>query len=225
MTFRFVPASDGSLLVPLGDSISIGTHRLVAALVRDLATEPIPGVLNLHPGYCSILIVFDALETGHERVQEAVTVRLERLDHTPFPEPRTIELPVCYGGEYGPDLEALAAERGLATEQVIALHSGADYVAYFIGFVPGFAYLGGLPAALEAPRLKTPRPKVPPGSVGIAGAQTGVYPFETPGGWRLVGRTPVPMFQADRDPISRIALGDHVRFVPITQREYRELAQ
>jgi KipI family sensor histidine kinase inhibitor len=225
MAVRFVPASDGSLLVSFGEAISMDTHRLVAALVRDLATVPVPGVWNIHPAYCSILIVFDPLTAGHEGIRAAVSERLRRLEHTPQPEPRTIELPVCYGGEYGPDLEALAAERGLAPERVVSLHSDAHYIAYFIGFVPGFAYLGGLPAELAAPRLKTPRPKVPRGSVGIAGAQTGVYPFETPGGWRLVGRTPVPMFQAGRDPMSRIALGDHVRFVPIAQREYRELAR
>ena len=224
MASSFVPASDRSLLVSFGDAISIDVHRQVVALTRDLEKYPIPGVSNIHPAYCSVLIVFDPLATDHDSVRSAVS-ELTASGHSPRAERRIVELAVCYGGEFGPDLEELAQERGLTLDRAIDLHSSAEYVAYFIGFVPGFAYLGGLPDQLAAPRLKTPRQRVAAGSVGIAGMQTGVYPFETPGGWRLIGRTPSAIFRADRDPMSLIALGDGVRFVPITAEEYRERAQ
>lgn len=225
MAVRFIAASDSSLLVVLGDAISLDTHAQVAALTSGLGRDPIPHVSNMHPAYCSILLVFDALAASHEAVADAVSERLRRIDRAPAVEARIVEIPVCYGGEFGPDLETLAEARKMTQKDVILMHSGAIYTAYFIGFVPGFAYLGGLPAALEASRLTTPRPRVPAGSVGIAGAQTGVYPIETPGGWRLVGRTPLRMFDPGRDPMSRIALGDRVRFVPINPSEFKELAR
>jgi inhibitor of KinA len=140
-----------------------------------------------------------------------------------LPEPREVEIPVCYGGDFGPDLREVAASRGLSPEQVIELHTSTSYLVYFLGFVPGFAYLGELPEALVTPRLGSPRKKVPAGSVGIAGNQTGVYPFETPGGWRLLGRTPLAMFRADREHLSVLSIGDRVRFVPILRELFEEL--
>jgi inhibitor of KinA len=134
-----------------------------------------------------------------------------------------VEIPVCYGGEYGPDLEEVAALRGIDTEQVVRLHSSAAYQVYFLGFVPGFAYLGELPDELVTPRLATPRKKVPAGSVGITGNQTGVYPFATPGGWRLLGRTPVAMFRAEREGLSLLSIGDRVRFMPISRERFAEM--
>ncbi len=187
--------------------------------------NPITGVLNIHPAYCSVLIVFDPLKTDHEIVLTQATKRLDSRAANSREKPRLLELPVCYGGEYGPDLDTLAEQLGLTPERIIALHSGAEYIAYFVGFVPGFAYLGGLPKEIEAPRLASPRQEVPRGSVGIAGAQTGVYPFETPGGWRLIGRTPLAMFEAGRNPMSLIGLGDLVKFIPITPQEYLERAR
>jgi inhibitor of KinA len=136
-----------------------------------------------------------------------------------------VDIPVCYGGEYGPDLDALAELRGLHAADVIELHASAEYTASFIGFVPGFAYLSGLPEQIGAPRLTAPRQKVPPGSVGIAGSQTGVYPFATPGGWRLIARTPVKMFDPTAHPVSRIQLGDKVRFQPISAEEFERITE
>jgi KipI family sensor histidine kinase inhibitor len=225
MAPSFILASDRSLLVSLGASISLEVHRCVVALTRSFETNHLAGVSNIHPAYCSVLIVFDPLVTDHDAIQSAVSVRLADLNHEPSPEPRTMELPVCYGGDHGPDLIDLAVHLGLTPERIVELHSSAEYTACFIGFVPGFAYLGGLPRQIEAPRLHTPRQKVPSGSVGIAGAQTGVYPFETPGGWRLIGRTPASIFLAGRNPMSLIQLGDRVRFVSIKPDEYAEKAQ
>jgi len=140
-----------------------------------------------------------------------------------LPQPRKVEIPVCYGGDYGPDLNDVSSIHGMTPEQVIALHSSSSYLVYFLGFVPGFAYLGGLPEALVTPRLATPRRKVPPGSVGIAGSQTGVYPFATPGGWRLLGRTPVSVFRPDRTELSLLSIGDRVRFTPISLEQFAAL--
>lgn len=166
----------------------------------------IPGVVNVHPGYRSVLLVFDPMATEANRVAEEAA----GVAGKPNPRPPTRhEIPVAYDG---PDLEAVARHAGMAPEQVVAIHTGAIYNVAFLGFVPGFAYLRGLPPAIHAPRLSTPRPHVPAGSVGIAGGQTGVYPMETPGGWLLIGRTEIAMFRPDRSPMSLLRPGDEVRF-------------
>lgn len=211
---RFLPASDRALLISFGDEIAQESHERVARLLRLLELEPIPGVRNFHPAYSSLLITFDALRLTHAELEAVLHGHLERAKQLRLPEPRKVEIPVCYGGEYGPDLNDVVALRGAKAETIIELHAATEYVVYFLGFVPGFAYLGELPAELITPRLATPRRSVPPGSVGIAGRQTGVYPLPTPGGWRLIGRTPVTMFRPDSG--SRLAIGDRVRFVPIS---------
>lgn len=220
---RFEPASDESLLIYFGKQITIQAHEQVHKLLRLLELEPIVGVRNLHPAYCSVLIKFDALKWRHEELEQKLRKYLKRLEHLNLPAPRKVEIPVCYGGELGPDLNEVAALRGMTSEKVIELHSSTTYLVYFLGFAPGFAYLGELPEALVTPRLATPRKRVPAGSVGIAGNQTGVYPFVTPGGWRLLGRTPLAMFQADRKELSLLSIGDHVRFVPISRERFEAL--
>lgn len=212
---RFQYASDQSLMVYLGDEINIETHHRVLKLLRLLEAEPIPHVVNLHPAYCSILIVFDPLCVDHSSLEAQLQLRVARLDSIELPEPRTVEIPVRYGGEFGPDLEELAALRGLSPQRVIELHSSASYIVYFMGFVPGFAYLGGLPQELATPRLESPRKRVPKGSVAIGGMHTGIYPFETPGGWRLIGRTALEIFDPDSADLSRLRIGDLIRFTPI----------
>jgi inhibitor of KinA len=217
---RFEPASDQSLLISFGEKITVAANEGVRKLLRLLEQEPIPGVRNLHPAYCSLLVKFDALKWRHEELEAKLRKYLVRLDKVKMTEPRHVEIPVCYGGEFGPDLDEVAALQGITADRVIELHASATYLVYFLGFVPGFAYLGELPRELITPRLATPRKKVPRGSVGIAGNQTGVYPFETPGGWRLLGRTPVAMFRTDRDGLSLVSIGDRVRFVPVTREQF-----
>src|SRR5882724_3408758 len=193
---RFQYSSDQSVLVyfdspnesglaqaqPLQNPITLQANKKVRKLLRLLELERVVGVRNLHPAYCSLLVKFDALKSSHEEVEGILRRFLARLDEVKLSEPRLVEIPVCYGGEFGPDLA-----------QVIELHSSVEYLVYFLGFVPGFAYLGELPKELVTPRLAAPRRKVPVGSVGIAANHTGVYPFATPGGWRLLGRTPIKM--------------------------------
>ena len=212
-TFQY--ASDQSLMISFGDTIDLDTHHRVLKLLRLLEADPIVGVRNLHPAYTSILVVFDPLHQNHAALQNALQSRLARLDSIQLPEPRTVEIPVAYGGDSGPDLQELADVRGLTPAQVIELHSSASYLVYFIGFVPGFAYLGGLPPVLATPRLQSPRKTVPKGSVAIGGSHTGIYPFETPGGWRLIGRTPLEIFDANSSDLSRLRIGDMVRFIPL----------
>jgi inhibitor of KinA len=203
VTFR--AASDSALYVYFGDEISIAAQKHVGGLLRSLEKQPFSGLRNLHPGYSSLLIVFDPLTVRHGEVEQIVR---ERERERAVEVTRTIEIPVRYDG---PDLRDVAELCGIPEMRVVELHTGGDYLVYFVGFVPGFAYLGGLPPELEVARLASPRKRVAAGSVGLAGNQTGVYPIETPGGWRLIGHTETKMF----DGRSLLEAGDHVRFVPI----------
>ena len=237
-SLRFRVASDQSLIVyfdpprrkgeaedPLPqEKITLDAHEQVRRLLRVLDIEPIPGVRNFHPGYSSLLVKFDALKLRHADLEQIIRGYMLRMEKLPLPEPRLIEIPVCYGAEYGPDLKVVAELHGLTEAQAIELHASGTYLVYFLGFAPGFAYLGDVAQELATPRLPLPRKSVPAGSVGIAGRQTGVYPISTPGGWRLLGRTPVRMFQPDRVQMSLLAIGDRVRFVPISKPQFAKLA-
>jgi inhibitor of KinA len=234
---RFVIASDQSLIVYFDPPMEEGraearhlqnhntlhAHEQVRKLLRLLQLEPVAGVRNLHPAYCSVLVVFDGVRLRHEDVEEILRGCLARMDSVALPEARLVEIPVCYGGEFGPDLNEVAALHEITAEQVIEMHASVSYLVYFLGFVPGFAYLGELPDALATPRLAMPRRMVPKGSVGIARNQTGVYPFATPGGWRLIGRTPIPMVRTEREELSLLTIGDRVRFTPISPEQFSML--
>lgn len=219
---QFRAASDQSLLVSFGQQITLENHQRVLKLVHLLESQPIDGVRNLHPAYCTVLIKFDPLKLDHDELQSRLLPYLARLDKAPLPKPQQIEIPVCYGGEFGPDLNDVATMHGISLTQAIELHSSPLYRVYFLGFAPGFAYLGGLPSLLATPRLETPRAKVPQGSVGIGGNQTAVYPFATPGGWRLIGRTPLAMFRRDQARMNLLQIGDRVCFRPISKQEFAE---
>lgn len=225
MNTEFCPASDQSLLVRFDRKMSPEAHRQVRALLRLLALEPIAGVRNLHPAYCSVLIDFDALKFVHADIEALLRHYVSRLDDVRLPEPQEFEIPTCYGGEYGPDLNDVASLHGISPDQAIRVHSSVAYTVYFLGFVPGFAYLGDLPETLRTPRLALPRRTTPAGSIGIADNQTGIYPFATPGGWRVIGRTPLAMFRPDRANMSLHNVGDRVRFVPISPAEFSALRE
>jgi KipI family sensor histidine kinase inhibitor len=219
---RFLPASDQSLMVYFGERITVEAHQQVMRLLRLLEIDPIGGVRNLHPAYCSVLVKFDALRWTHDDLEATLREYLGRVGSVTLAVPRVVEIPVRYGGEYGPDLAEVCALHGLTAAQAIELHGSISYLAYFLGFVPGFAYLGELPGELATPRLATPRRSVPPGSVGIAGNQTGVYPFATPGGWRIIGRTPMVMFRPEDGASSVVSIGDRVRFRAISREEFAQ---
>jgi inhibitor of KinA len=217
---RFQAASDQALLVYLGEEIGAAAHERVVRLLRVLQNEPIKWIRNIQPAYCSLLITFDAAAVDHAEVQAKLSEYETHADKMLAGKARLVEVPVCYGGEFGPDLEDVAAQHGLHPEKVVELHIARTYHAYFLGFAPGFAYLGDLAEEISMPRLEMPRKQVAVGSVGIAGRQTAVYPFATPGGWRLIGRTPLEIFRKDREPMGLIAIGDEVRFRPITRAEF-----
>jgi len=220
---RFQTASDQSLLVYFGQEITLEASQRVMKLLWLLQSKPVKGIRNLHPAYTSLLVEFDVLKLRQDELEVILRLYLDRIEDVRLPEPRLLEIPVCYGGDFGPDLDDLSSMHGITPAQAIELHTSAAYVVFFLGFVPGFAYLGGLPKELATPRLSSPRRNVPAGSVGIAGDQTGVYPFATPGGWRLIGRTPVAMFRPDRNDMSLLSIGDRVRFTPISREQFAEL--
>lgn len=210
MTIR--PASDRSLLVEFGDTISPEIHHHVFHVTR--ALEGIRGILNLHPAYASVLVEFEPRLCDHDQIAKLIRDAAAREAVSRHPgDTRLVEVPVRYGGEYGPDLPDVARLTGLSPKRVIELHSGAEYLVYFLGFAPGFAYLGGLPPELATPRLSAPRKHVPAGSVAIGGNQTGVYPILSPGGWRIIGHTQAKLFDPSAAEPVLLRMGDRLRFV------------
>jgi KipI family sensor histidine kinase inhibitor len=204
------PASDRSLFVSFGDEISWDTHQRVKRTVRSL--DGVRGILNLHPAYSSVLVDFDPHLYDHAGAESLVLELLEAHREEAAPPDRLVEISVTFGGECGPDLEDVARHTGLSAEQVVERFTSADYVVYFVGFSTCFPYLGGLPAELATPRLSAPRKHVPVGSVAIGGPQAGIYPLASPGGWRLIGRTSLRLFDPAAVPPPLLRMGDRVRF-------------
>ena len=206
-------ASDRSLLVTFAEEPSAA----IAGLMSNL--EGLPGILNLHPAYASVLVEFDPRLHSHAEIESLIRRRTDDrfLSSVSVSPPRLVEIPVHYGGLYGPDLADVARHAGLSPERVVEIHSSAAYLVHFLGFSPGFPYLGGLPPALATPRLEVPRKLVPAGSVAIGGRHAGIYPMDSPGGWRIIGRTPLSLFDAAASPPALLAMGDRVRFVPIPE--------
>jgi KipI family sensor histidine kinase inhibitor len=206
-------ASDHSLLVSLGHDVSLETHHDVLRLCRLLQGRR--ELLNFHPGYNSVLISYDPRTHESAEIESLVRESMARIGTVALPPSRTVEIPVHYGGADGPDLSEVARLHGIKAADVVRIHSSAQYLVYFLGFSPGFPYLGGMPTEIATPRLATPRRLVPAGSVGIGGNHTGIYPVASPGGWRIIGRTPLEIFRPDRVPVTLLQMGDHVRFVAI----------
>jgi KipI family sensor histidine kinase inhibitor len=209
------PASDCSLLLSFGNEISFDAHLAVARLTRSL--QGAPGILNLHPAYTSLLVDFDPRLRSHDQLEALLQERIASHSSEPPPEARHVEIPVCYGGEFGPDLGDVARHTGFTEAHVVELHAAAEYLVYFVGFSTCFPYLGGLPPELATPRLSAPRKHVPVGSVAIGGAQAGIYPLASPGGWRLIGRTLVKLFDPSQSPPPLLRMGDRVRFIPVRE--------
>ncbi|SRR5579884_254183 len=216
----FQPASDHSLLISFGNEISSESHRRVVQLSQQLLKHPSDFILNIQPAYSSILVAFDPLHISFEEVESSVRALLSETRNDPIPMPNRIEIPVCYDPSFAPDLQDVATLNGLSKEEVIEIHLSGNYEVAFIGFTPGFPYLAGMSSRIATPRLPTPRTRVPAGSVAIGGGQTGLYPMSTPGGWRIIGRTPLTLFMPERNPPSLLTLGDEVRFRRISRLEF-----
>ena len=205
---------DSAILVDWGGEIDPRVNARVHALGRSLMEAALPGVEECVPGYASLLVVFDPLRTDRRNLEKRIKEWVSIQGESDRGEGRLVKIPVRYGGEFGPDLEFVAKHCRLSESEVIRLHSAAEYMVFFIGFLPGFPYLGGMDTRLATPRLAKPRKVVPAGSVGIAGNQTGIYPLASPGGWQLIGRTDLALFAADRAEPALLSPGDRVRFVP-----------
>ena len=223
MSIQLVPVGDTGVLAVFEQKIDEEIGAQVAALDAAVRGAKIPGTGETVPAFASLLVRYDPLLTDYGAVAGAVDALARRL---PPPEPgagRLVTIPVCYGGAYGPDLAFVAQHAGLTEAEVVRRHTGRDYRIYMLGFLPGFPYLGGLDPALCTPRLQNPRTAIPAGSVGIGGEQTGIYPVASPGGWQLIGRTPLDLFDPERPP--RYAAGDRIRFTAITAEQFAKLAE
>lgn len=225
MQTEFSICGDRSLLAVYGTGVDQKVNETVRRMVALLSGQPYPGIQAVVGSYCCLAVHYDPLQLDFEAVVALLTSLEKTLDRAVVAEARTVDIPVCYGGEFGPDLDYVADHNAISRQEVIALHSTTGYHIYAIGFAPGFCYLGGLDPRLHTPRLETPRIKVAAGSVGIAGSQTGVYPQESPGGWRLIGRTPLRLFAPERQNPLLYQAGDTIRFRPITPDEFKQLQQ
>jgi KipI family sensor histidine kinase inhibitor len=213
--FRIVAAGDSGLLVELPPSIDPATSGRVLALARAIRERHGSSVRDLVVGYCSLTVYFDPLAIDTEWLESAIRNAAGDVGESPEANGAVVDVPVCYGGDLGPDLTDVAQTAGCSEEEVVALHSGTIYRVYVVGFVPGFPYMARVDPRLALPRRSSPRPKVPAGSVAIAAGQTGIYPAETPGGWHLIGRTPVKPYDPSRAEPFLFKAGDRVRFYPI----------
>ena len=216
-------SGDRAVLVEYGDSIDPAVNEKVRAMTALLKRGLPEGVEAVIPAYRNLSLLYDPLFTSPEKLLSILLGLETRLHEIKIPASRIVEIPVLYGGEFGPDIEAVAQHNGLAVEQVVAIHAGTDYPIYMIGFTPGFCYLGGLDKRIHTPRRKTPRTLISGGSVGIAEAQTGMYPVDSPGGWQIIGRTPLRLFAPEREVPFLYEAGDKIRFVPVAAEEYEQI--
>ncbi|MCL1979899.1 MAG: 5-oxoprolinase subunit PxpB [Proteobacteria bacterium] len=217
-------SGDRALIAVYGDKVDPAVNERVRRLAALIEAARHPAIEAVVPSYTTLAIHYDPDLIDPATLGGLLRELATQAEHTKIPPAALIEIPVCYGGEFGPDLAAVAAYHRLTDDEVIRLHSQSVYRIYAIGFTPGFCYLGGLDSRIHTPRLTTPRLRVPAGSVGIAGGQTGIYPLASPGGWQLIGRTPLPLFDCERTPPVSYRPGDDIRFRPISADTFWRMA-
>ena len=218
---RFLFSGDSALVIEFGNEISVDINKKIRKMMDDIKKENIDGIVELVPTYCSLLINYDVLKIDYNTLVEKLKTFLNNdLETAEGEEVTLIEIPTLYNDEVGPDLSYVAEHNKLSKEEVIKIHTGTDYLVYMLGFMPGFTYLGGMSEKIATPRLESPRLQIYPGSVGIAGKQTGMYPSMSPGGWRIIGRTPLKLYNPDSDTPVYISSGDYVRYVSVSEEEY-----
>lgn len=220
---KIVAAGDSSLLIEFGNEINEEINRKITTIVQLMRDQQIEGVVDVIPAFCSLLINYDPRIVSFEKLERRMQGLVKMDLKGGFGRKRIFEIPVCYGGEYGPDMGTIAAHAGLTEKEVIEIHSSRDYLIYMLGFLPGFCYLGGLDERIHTPRLANPRVKISAGSVGIGGSQTGIYPLDSPGGWQLMGMTPVKTYDPSRENPILLEAGDYIRFVPVDEAEYTRI--
>ena len=221
---RFLFSGDSALVIEFGNEISVDINKKIRKMMDDIKKENIDGIVELVPTYCSLLINYDVLKIDYNTLVEKLKTFLNNnLETAEGEEVTLIEIPTLYNDEVGPDLSYVAEHNKISKEEVIKIHTGTDYLVYMLGFMPGFTYLGGMSEKIATPRLESPRLQIYPGSVGIAGKQTGMYPSMSPGGWRIIGRTPLKLYNPDSDIPVYISSGDYVRYVSISEEEYNDI--
>ena len=218
------PVGDCAISIDFGQVIDPKINRHIRQTIERIQELKLDGITELVPTYCALLIQYDAMLYSYSDICNLMEPLLEPSATDDANERVTvIEIPTVYGGEFGPDLGFVASHNNLTEEEVVAIHSGTDYLVYMLGFIPGFTYLGGMDPRIATPRLSSPRTLIPAGSVGIAGEQTGTYPSDSPGGWQIIGRTPVTMYDMSKEQAALLSAGDYVRYVPIDEAEYNRI--
>ena len=218
------PVGDCAISIDFGQVIDPKINRHIRQTIERIQALQLDGIIELVPTYCALLVQYDAMLYSYVDMCNIIESTFsESVTDNGNETVTVIEIPTVYGGEFGPDLGFVASHNSLTEDEVVAIHSGTDYLVYMLGFIPGFTYLGGMDPRIATPRLSSPRTLIPAGSVGIAGEQTGTYPSDSPGGWQIIGRTPVTMYDMSKEQAALLSAGDYVRYVPIDEAEYNRI--
>ena len=218
------PVGDRAISIDFGQVIDPTINRHIRQTIERIKELQLEGIIELVPTYCALLVEYDAMLYSYPEICNIIEPTLEEgMANTTNELVTVVEVPTVYGGEFGPDLSFVASHNHLSEDEVISIHSGTDYLVYMLGFIPGFTYLGGMDSRIATPRLSSPRTLIPAGSVGIAGEQTGTYPSDSPGGWQIIGRTPVTMYDISKAQAALLKAGDYVRYVPIDESEFHRI--
>lgn len=218
------PVGDRAISIDFGQVIDPIINRHIRQTIERIKELQLDGIIELVPTYCALLVEYDAMLYSYSEICNIIEPTLEEgMANTTNELVTVVEVPTVYGGEFGPDLSFVATHNHLSEDEVVSIHSGTDYLVYMLGFIPGFTYLGGMDLRIATPRLSSPRTLIPAGSVGIAGEQTGTYPSDSPGGWQIIGRTPVTMYDMSKAQAALLKAGDYVRYVPIDESEFHRI--
>lgn len=218
------PVGDRAISIDFGQVIDPTINRHIRQTIERIKELQLDGIIELVSTYCALLVEYDAMLYSYSEICNIIEPTLEEgMTNTTNELVTVVEVPTVYGGEFGPDLSFVASHNHLSEDEVISIHSGTDYLVYMLGFIPGFTYLGGMDPRIATPRLSSPRTLIPAGSVGIAGEQTGTYPSDSPGGWQIIGRTPVTMYDMSKAQAALLNAGDYVRYVPIDESEFHRI--
>ncbi|PKP34030.1 MAG: allophanate hydrolase [Bacteroidetes bacterium HGW-Bacteroidetes-17] len=220
---KIIPSGDSAMLVRFGNEITEKINTRVHDLHFMLDELKVKGIIEMVPAYTDLLILYDPLKVSYDGLNQIINEEIKKPGKQGTIKQRIIEIPVCYDEEFGSDLAEVSEHTGLSKDEIIRIHSNSKYLVYMLGFTPGFSYLGGMDERIACPRKKIPRQNIPAGSVGIADKQTGIYPIESPGGWQLIGRTPLNLFNPEREEVFLCQAGDQLQFIPIEKVEFESI--